>query len=440
MPGLNPSQQDIEDFISITNSSTEQATHFLATGTTLQGAIEDYFAAQGAEDPEQVEDTDMPEPEEPPRAGGGMTLDGRPAEGLPEGWGRPERTRVGRVGQWSDAPRTGELATLGHDDDDDEDEDPRRPQEFYTGGERSGLAVQNPDAGRRGPGGLVDNILRQAASATRDREPEATTTTPFFRGAGNTLGTDETPAPSEAAPGPRVAPVSSSAFDQLLASMTGRAQSQPEPEPQTRQLIFWRNGFSIEDGPLHPYDNPQTQELLEAIQSGRAPPTLFNVRFDQPLTIQVSERRKEDYHVEKKPAKAFEGSGNRLGSPTREAIGSSSSMAMPGGILQGQGSSSSSTSTSTPAPSAPTSAASFAVDDSKPTTSIQVRLGDGTRLVARVNLTHTVGDLRNFVTASRPDNRPFVLQTTFPSKELSDFNATIEEAQLKNAVVVQRFT
>jgi UBX domain-containing protein 1 len=42
--------------------------------------------------------------------------------------------------------------------------------------------------------------------------------------------------------------------------------------------------------------------------------------------------------------------------------------------------------------------------------------------------------------SARPDTRPFVLQTTFPSKELDDPNLTIEEAKLQNAVVVQRFT
>lgn len=40
---------------------------------------------------------------------------------------------------------------------------------------------------------------------------------------------------------------------------------------------------------------------------------------------------------------------------------------------------------------------------------------------------------------SRADPRPFVLQTTFPSRELPD-SETIEQAKLQNAVVVQRFT
>lgn len=59
-------------------------------------------------------------------------------------------------------------------------------------------------------------------------------------------------------------------------------------------------------------------------------------------------------------------------------------------------------------------------------------------LVARVNLDHTVADLRSFVSASRPDSRAFILQTTFPNRELPD-GETIEQAKLQNAVVVQRF-
>jgi len=40
---------------------------------------------------------------------------------------------------------------------------------------------------------------------------------------------------------------------------------------------------------------------------------------------------------------------------------------------------------------------------------------------------------------TRPDPRPFILQTTFPSRELKD-DETIEGAKLANAVVVQRYT
>lgn len=68
---------------------------------------------------------------------------------------------------------------------------------------------------------------------------------------------------------------------------------------------------------------------------------------------------------------------------------------------------------------------------------LSARFAD-TSLVVKVNLDHTVADLRALVAASRSDTRPFVLQTTFPSRELPD-GETVEQAGLKNAVVVQRF-
>ena len=57
--------------------------------------------------------------------------------------------------------------------------------------------------------------------------------------------------------------------------------------------------------------------------------------------------------------------------------------------------------------------------------------------VARFNLTHTVADIRRFILASRPDVRPpFRLATAFPAAELEDESITIEQAGLRNAVLV----
>jgi UBX domain-containing protein 1 len=61
------------------------------------------------------------------------------------------------------------------------------------------------------------------------------------------------------------------------------------------------------------------------------------------------------------------------------------------------------------------------------------------RLVARLNLTHTVGDIRGFITASQPGDRAFTIQTTFPNKVLADDSQTVEQANLANAVIVQRW-
>lgn len=87
-------------------------------------------------------------------------------------------------------------------------------------------------------------------------------------------------------------------------------------------------------------------------------------------------------------------------------------------------------------------------------------------MVARMNLTHTVGDIRNFINAfvlfippiattpshiyltnviqsyrSRPENltRSYAIATTFPNRVLENNAETIEAAKLANSVVVQRW-
>lgn len=139
-----------------------------------------------------------------------------------------------------------------------------------------------------------------------------------------------------------------------------------ELETAQRRLIFWRDGFSIEDGELYRYDEPRNQELLQAIHAGRAPLSLFDVQFNQPLQLVVEQRTDEDYQPPpKKPMKAFSGGGNRLGSADDEPTTSTS------------------TSTTTTAPAAaaaaPSPVSEIKVDAGKPTTNVQLRLGDGSR-------------------------------------------------------------
>lgn len=41
-----------------------------------------------------------------------------------------------------------------------------------------------------------------------------------------------------------------------------------EEENVTRHLTLWRDGFSVQDGPLLRYDNPENMQTLTAIQNG----------------------------------------------------------------------------------------------------------------------------------------------------------------------------
>lgn len=284
----------------------------------------------------------------------------------------------------------------------------------------SGLAVENPDQKRRGPIGIVQDILKQASSNSFVYNPNVVPDLPslmtrrknaaaqqprsgFFGGSGHTLGSDETPSvpvndpnsgPSQPSSdgGPRVAAVNSGMFDNILAGMMGNRGAGPaappapeedeeEEEVQTRHLIFWRNGFSIEDGPLMAYDAPGNQDILRAIQSGRAPPSLFGVRYNQPLQVEVAQRTGEDYVQQpKRKLKGFQGEGNRLGSPA-PAIAGAGPAAGGGAGDQGQvqgimaGGSGGMVSQGAATGNSP----QFQLDDSKPTTNIQLRLADGSK-------------------------------------------------------------
>lgn len=154
------------------------------------------------------------------------------------------------------------------------------------------------------------------------------------------------------------------------------ADNEEEEEAAQRNITFWRNGFSIEGGAFYSYTDPENERLLAEINTGRAPVSVLNVRPGQPVEVVVSKRTNEDYVPERRP---FGGSGNRLGSPVPGLAPASA-----------------------PAPAGAERASVttlFEVDQTQPTTTVQIRLADGTRMPCRMNLTHTVGDLRSFINA-----------------------------------------
>lgn len=96
---------------------------------------------------------------------------------------------------------------------------------------------------------------------------------------------------------------------------------------------------------------------------------------------------------------------------------------------------------STPVNTASSSSEGLVVDENLPSTSVQIRLADGTRLIAHFNLHHTISDIHSFIDASRPGTaRNYQLQMMgFPPKVLADRTQNIEQAGLANSVVIQKF-
>ncbi|TDL23423.1 SEP-domain-containing protein [Rickenella mellea] len=325
------------------------------------------------------------------------------------------------------APGHGSHPPSDDDDDDERGGDAERDEgeSWFAGGERSGLSVQNPD---RVPGGnLVRDLLRKAAQAGPPPGPSARSagaSRGVFSGGGHRLGSDE---------------VESAYVPDPTAPPPGEGSEEDE-ERAIRYLTFWRDGFSVEDGPLMRYDDPENAETLRAIDRGQAPPHLFNTLGNQPVELRIARRTDENYKPPPpRPMRAFDGSGHRLGAPVPQFGGDASQTpTLPGSFPAATPNSDDEPPTRRATSDVQTR---FEVDQSLPTTSVQIRLADGTRIVCRMNLTHTVRDIRNFINASRPENlaRPYTIGTTFPNRTLDDDTATIQGANLANSVVVQRW-
>ena len=192
-----------------------------------------------------------------------------------------------------------------------------------------------------------------------------------------------------------------------------------------RVLHFWNDGFSVDDGDLYSTSDPRNAEILNGIRQGRAPLSIMNVQPGQEVDVEIKQHE-GNYVKPKSEYKPFSGRGNRLGSPT------------PGDSLA--------STTSRPAPD-PAAASNeppkIDVDESQPIISLQIRLGNGTRLPARFNASHTMGDVYSFVTAAsqQSQSREWVLMTTFPSKELTDHGFKLGDMPdfRKGGVMVQKW-
>ncbi|KAK4420553.1 Plant UBX domain-containing protein 4 [Sesamum alatum] len=272
--------------------------------------------------------------------------------------------------------------------DEDSDSDPDfDPQEYYTGGEKSGMLVRDPSKAND-----VDAIFNQARQS----------------------GAVEASAE-------HLLPSSSRSFAGTARLPSGEVSSTPQqPEVVNHNITFWRNGFTVDDGPLRRLDDPENASFLESIRKSECPEELAPANKSTAVHVNLM-RKEEDYKEPQRPRRPFQGLGRTLGST------SDVTPLEPNTV-------------STVLTAAPTPSVGLVVDQTKPCTSIQLRLADGTRMVSRFNNYHTIRDIRGFIDASRPDGpRTYQLQTMgFPPKQLTDLDQTIDEAGIANSVVIQK--
>lgn len=190
-------------------------------------------------------------------------------------------------------------------------------------------------------------------------------------------------------------------FERAENAASGEGEDRPR-----RTITMYRNGFVVDDGPYRRLEDSENAEFLKSLAQGRTPRELVEDNGGD-VTVGLVDRRNEDY-VE--TFRSFSGAGTSLGAST----GSDNA----DGVID-----------PSTLPSSPPEN-----DDSKPTTSIQVKLLTGQRKVIKISTHATVATLASMLEAEEP----FRLVTGFPPRPLTEMNATIEEAGLKGAQVMMQ--
>ncbi|EFA84296.1 UBX domain-containing protein [Heterostelium album PN500] len=329
----------------------------------------------------------------------------------------PPSSSSGSTKKTSGAPARGGVRTLSdfnsddHSDHDDDDEDDKT-QNYFTGGEKSGLMVQSgPKPKKSGDKGVVDDVFdsakKQGAKPAAERKPNKPES---FDSVGYMLGNTQ-------------------------AGQT--VQSKPpakNPDDQTVEvkITFWQQGFTIDDGPLRGFDRPENREFLMDIQRGVIPRELEANAPPGGLSIVLLDNRQKDYVEPAKPRYvAFSGSGQALGSTP-----SSTSTTTTTSSTSSSSSSRPTTTTATTTTTAPT----VEIDRSQPTTVIQIRMADGSRQQATFNETHTLQQLINYINAINNNTRPFDLLSGFPMKPIPiNPSQSLKDAGLLGALIQQKF-
>uniref|UniRef100_A0A8D0KY35 NSFL1 cofactor p47 n=1 Tax=Strix occidentalis caurina TaxID=311401 RepID=A0A8D0KY35_STROC len=277
---------------------------------------------------------------------------------------------------------------------------------FYAGGsERSGQQIVGPPR-KKSPNELVEDLFKGAkehgaVAVDRTAKSGGETSKPKpFAGGGYRLG---------------ATPEEESAY------VAGERRQNSAQDVHV-VLKLWKSGFSLDSGELRSYQDPSNAQFLDDIRRGEVPAELRRLARGGQVNLDMEDHRDEEYVKPKSVFKAFTGEGQKLGSTAPQVMGTSS----PAQQAENEAKASS----------------AIAIDESEPITNIQIRLADGGRLVQKFNHNHRIRDIRLFIVDARPAMAAtsFVLMTTFPNKELTDENQTLKEANLLNAVIVQRLT
>ncbi|KAL7427278.1 hypothetical protein ACHAXM_000780 [Skeletonema potamos] len=198
-----------------------------------------------------------------------------------------------------------------------------------------------------------------------------------------------------------------------------------------RMITMYRSGFTVDNGPYRRLDDPSNAEFLGSLARGLIPRELREDAEGSGGEVMVGlvDKRGEEYDADRHGQRNGGGGGGGNSAPAFQSFSG-----------EGQSLVDSSSASSAAAPSGGvidpnTVSAPPPLDDSKPSTSIAIRLLNGKRLVVKINLESPVSELGQHI-GSQAGGDSYVLTSGYPPAVIDDLSKSVEEAGLKGAQVV----
>lgn len=162
-----------------TNIASSQAEEYLtSTKWELSAAVGSFFADadEAVAEPAAGSSSQQPTAQAPPDYTGPRTLDGRPApQSAFQSTSSSSKKPVRKTGISTLGSLKGDDADNDDDNTDEDDDESQRkgPRDLFAGGEKSGLAVQDPSRGNssRDPANVIKDILAQAKACVHNLKP-----------------------------------------------------------------------------------------------------------------------------------------------------------------------------------------------------------------------------------------------------------------------------
>lgn len=137
--------------------------------------------------------------------------------------------------------------------DSEDDDKKKKPNESYTGGEKSGMAVENPDD--------IEGVIKKArenSEKNKDRSDE------------------------------------------------------DRPDTEVR-ITLYQNGFTVDGGEFREYDTPANKEFMKELNDGYVPKELREI-YNKKIGVALEDRRQEKFRPPTPPKYvAYSGGGQSLG-------------------------------------------------------------------------------------------------------------------------------